>query len=376
MIVSVRLASLKTAEGSHYTPQARILAIRSSRRKLYDSLVEWVERLQVLDESLWATIPPIDFDHPENTVLPLPTRLQESARTLLYTDAMVVADETYRELQMNAILISARGVVFDQEAGYQAKDLVTGQRANTRLGTVVNSFKLEKTSIRAQYNHARRMVLNVTKTPEKYAQYKVLTEKDMHCRHLQKERKSGKGKGKHGDSSWLWEVLKPSGMSVDQEAAWQTECERPSFPLLPLADGRISVRRANWMNDKAALDRGIEEAEILVAEYGRMIRSYERYMLEWGGIADELKAARRPGAEAYARRRRALYVYLKRETETHWARAYDAATFAIEQATGDGVVADLGRKYVRYIDADHPRRQELAENAAVLDYDTEGTDSE
>lgn len=133
-----------------------------------------------------------------------------------------------------------------------------------------------------------------------------------------------------------------------------------------------SVRRANWMNDMAAVERGREEVEILEAEHVRQLTSYSRYMEVWAGIAQDTAAAQSPGASAYAMKRRQLYSFLRAETERRWALAKEAALSGIEKAKLDGTVSDLASNYGKYLDADYVRRREIADaERAIQDLEEE-----
>lgn len=168
----------------------------------------------------------MDYDHPERTVLPLPSRLSAAKRSQYKLEDMVVVDIMYRQVQMDAFLTDCRSIIFDQEAGYRAKDAVTGQRWNTRLGIVVNSFKIGKECARGQYNHSRTMLLNLVEKKSDYSHYKVLNREDMYCRLLQREKKLGVGEaGKR--TNWLWRTQKPGSLDDEEEMQWQKECELP-----------------------------------------------------------------------------------------------------------------------------------------------------
>lgn len=120
------------------------------------------------------------------------------------------------------------------------------------------------------------------------------------------------------------------------------------------------------MNDKAAVDRGREEVEILEAEHDRQIKSYRKYMEVWAGISGDMSQANKPGSQAYAMKRRQLYSFLLAETQRQWDTSKEAALAGIALAESKGAVADLAANYGKHFNADHERRQEIAHGERAL----------
>lgn len=245
-----RISLMRRAEDDKYTEDARVIAIRSSREKLFNSLHDWLDALETFFPDLRREVQEVDFDHPENTVLPIPSRLSKAKQDKYGLQHAAEVELEFRKIQAYALLTQCRAVVFDQEAGYKCKDQVTGQRENTRFTRLVASFQLNKTCAMGTYNQVRQMLLNLLGDEKHIPEFKKLEEKHMYCRHLQNSITPGASESDK-QTNWLWQVQKPGGMSEAQDLLWQIESGcvftspfQRTDRLLPSAPGKLDERQS------------------------------------------------------------------------------------------------------------------------------------
>lgn len=231
----MRIGLLRGAEAE--TGDPRLDAIKSARKLHAKNLLKWLKALEVVHPGLRSEAAAVDMDHPEKFILPLPSRLSDAKHKEHNLEHAHATELSYRKIQATALLVEARIVAFEQQEAVRVKGSATGQRANTRMGKIVNAFHLEKALTSGKYNHVRRMLLNlVGEDAKSISEYQELNIADMSCKFVKaagkrkspkeqaKEKRAAGGKG----SNWLWRLQKPGELADEDDELWQLDS---TFPL-------------------------------------------------------------------------------------------------------------------------------------------------
>ncbi|KAF9486051.1 hypothetical protein BDN70DRAFT_988377 [Pholiota conissans] len=236
-------------------------AIVKSRAKLQRDILKWRSTQLTLCPSLNLEIKASDAAHPEHEPLLLPSHFSQPLRLSLGLDKYAEIEYTLREGQAHDALESVRKAIrtFNFNLKFK-KEQVRGQGANTRAQNFLRTLTADKLSSAEKYRISRRALLSLGLSADD-AVFQELLDTQLWSKNSAAPLKLGDS---HLDDPWFWTVGRPSGQSVEDEKDWNLEMDR-----------------VKWFRDRAACQRSLEEKEILVEEFKRTIRSFERLQEAW-----------------------------------------------------------------------------------------------
>ncbi|KAJ6526481.1 hypothetical protein DFH09DRAFT_1095195 [Mycena vulgaris] len=214
-----------------------------------------------------------------------PSQFNETMRAEMRLEALAQVENALREGQAYDALSALRTAIRTYNFNLALKkDMIHGVGSNTRAQNFLKTLSNDIQEAGDAYRRAR-VALVALGLPADDETLKPLDPKKLHGKGGQAQRM---GQARTPEP-WFWTTVRPTGLSVEEEAEWETELDR-----------------VKWFRDRAIRDRAVEEEEALEAEFGRSIAWFQKKSSIWECIAEE-GTEEEAGWRVYAYKQGAMY---------------------------------------------------------------------